>query len=64
MWNARRRMNLPLPVTRKRLAAARRVLSFGMSDALRTNNQVTGRTSLSPSFSFIPWIGLTLPLVL
>jgi SpoIID/LytB domain protein len=32
-----------------------------MSDALRTNNQLTGPACLSPSFSFAPWIGLMLP---
>ena len=44
-------MNLPLPVRRNRLAAARRVLSFGISDALRTNNQPTVSPSFPPSFS-------------
>ena len=56
-------MNLPLPVRRNRLAAARRVLSFGMSDALRTNKQPTVPSSFPPSFFFKPltlFLGLAL----
>ncbi|NBQ22083.1 MAG: amidase, partial [Synechococcaceae bacterium WB6_3B_236] len=68
MWKAWRRMNLPPPVIRKRLAAARRVLSFGISYALRTNNQSTTSPPLSPSpmppfLNAPPW-GLLLGLVL
>jgi large subunit ribosomal protein L35 len=38
---ARRRRNLPLPVTLNRLAAALRVLSFGIGLGARTNKQST-----------------------
>ena len=55
LWSSRwlrkacRRTNLPLPVTLNRLAAALRVLSFGIAIGAGTNKQSTTRLNLSPS---------------
>lgn len=57
-------MNLPLPVMRKRLAAARRVLSFGISNVWRANNQTSFSTSLLPSCVRLVPFALFVPLAL
>ncbi|CAX31801.1 Conserved hypothetical protein [Prochlorococcus marinus str. MIT 9313] len=44
-------MNLPVTVALNRLAAALRVLSLGISDGLRTNDNHTIKTCQKPNFA-------------